>query len=240
MLDIAEVVELYIAMWNEQDAERRRALVARTLTEDATYVDPLVASEGVDGIAAMIGAVQGQFPGFRFRLAAGPDLHHDRVRFTWQLHPGGRRRARRRPARTTARSPGTAGCGTSPASSRGRPRRSDDRAGALPRDAPAPSRVRTARARARRRARRSCSVTTIGFRRDHRREDRAVGDGEALEGRAPRSVGSTTARSSSAEPILQVPDWVVDRVAHGAAVRRQLLVGREAPRRARSRSRSTP
>jgi hypothetical protein len=88
MLDIAEVVELYIAMWNEQDAERRRALVARTLTEDATYVDPLVASEGVDGIAAMIGAVQGQFPGFRFRLAAGPDLHHDRVRFTWQLHPG--------------------------------------------------------------------------------------------------------------------------------------------------------
>ena len=30
MLDIAEVVELYIAMWNEPDAERRRALVAET------------------------------------------------------------------------------------------------------------------------------------------------------------------------------------------------------------------
>ena len=87
MLDIAEVVERYIAMWNEQDAGRRRELVARTLTDDATYVDPLAASEGVDGIAAMIGAVQGQFPGFRFRLAAGPELHHDRARFTWQLHP---------------------------------------------------------------------------------------------------------------------------------------------------------
>ena len=89
MLDIAEVVERYIAMWNEQDAGPRRELVARTLTDDATYVDPLVASEGVDGIAAMIGAVQGQFPGFRFRLAAGPELHHDRTRFTWQLHPAG-------------------------------------------------------------------------------------------------------------------------------------------------------
>ena len=87
MLDIAEVVELYIAMWNEQDVGRRRELVARTLTDDATYVDPLVASEGIDGIAAMIGAVQGQFPGFRFRLAAGPEQHHDRARFTWQLHP---------------------------------------------------------------------------------------------------------------------------------------------------------
>jgi hypothetical protein len=87
MLDIAEVVELYIAMWNEQDAGRRRELVGRTLTDDATYVDPLAAVEGVDGITALIGAVQGQFPGFSFRLAAGPELHHDRARFTWQLHP---------------------------------------------------------------------------------------------------------------------------------------------------------
>ena len=87
MLDIAEVVELYIAMWNEQDAGRRRELVARALTDDATYVDPLAAGEGVDGITAMIGAVQGQFPGLRFRLAAGPEPHHDRARFTWQLHP---------------------------------------------------------------------------------------------------------------------------------------------------------
>lgn len=89
MLDIAEVVGRYIAMWNETDADRRRTLVAETVTEDATYVDPLVASDGIDGLSAMIGAVQEQFPGFRFRLAAGPDLHHDRVRFTWQLHPAG-------------------------------------------------------------------------------------------------------------------------------------------------------
>ena len=86
MRDVQSVVDGYIAMWNEPAEEARRSLVAETLTEDATYVDPLMAGEGVDGITAMIGAAQQQFPGLRFRLHAGPDAHHDRVRYTWQLH----------------------------------------------------------------------------------------------------------------------------------------------------------
>jgi hypothetical protein len=53
--------------------------------EDATYVDPLMTGEGQDGISAMIGQAQAQFPGHRFTLSAGPDLHHDRVRFAWRL-----------------------------------------------------------------------------------------------------------------------------------------------------------
>jgi len=88
MRDVQTVVDGYIAMWNEPDEAERRALVAETLTEDATYVDPLMAGEGVDGITAMIGAAQEQFPGHRIRLHAGPDAHHDRVRFTWQLQDG--------------------------------------------------------------------------------------------------------------------------------------------------------
>jgi hypothetical protein len=89
MSDVQAVVERYIAMWNEGDAERRRELVAQTVTEDATYLDPVMSSEGIDGIAAMIGAAQGQFPGLRFTLADGPDAHHDRVRFTWSLGQNG-------------------------------------------------------------------------------------------------------------------------------------------------------
>jgi hypothetical protein len=85
MTDITNVIDDYIAAWNEGDAERRRELVARTFTDDAHYVDPLVSSEGTNGIAAMIGAVQEQYAGHRFVLAAGPDAHHDCVRFTWQL-----------------------------------------------------------------------------------------------------------------------------------------------------------
>ena len=35
-----------------------------------------------------MGAAQGQFPGFTFRLAGTPDAHHDVVRFTWELAQG--------------------------------------------------------------------------------------------------------------------------------------------------------
>ena len=82
---ITSVVDTYIAAWNEGDAERRRALVGETWTDDGTYVDPLMAGSGPDEIAAMIGAAQAQFPGHRFELSFGPDAHNDVVRFAWQL-----------------------------------------------------------------------------------------------------------------------------------------------------------
>jgi len=86
MAEIATVVDNYIAAWNESDQERRRSLVSETFTEDARYLDPLVAGEGADGIETMIAGVRGAYPGHVFRLVSGPDAHHDRVRFTWQLH----------------------------------------------------------------------------------------------------------------------------------------------------------
>ncbi|MDW5594001.1 nuclear transport factor 2 family protein [Conexibacter stalactiti] len=83
--EIATVVDDYIAVWNEADPARRRELIARTWTEQGTYVDPLMAGEGVEGIDAMIAAAQAQFPGHRFELTFGPDAHNDVVRFTWTL-----------------------------------------------------------------------------------------------------------------------------------------------------------
>ena len=89
MPDTATLVNTYIAMWNEPDDDHRRELVAQTLTEDATYVDPLMAGEGIDQISAMIGAAQQQYPGHRFALHTEPDAHNDRVRFSWSLSPDG-------------------------------------------------------------------------------------------------------------------------------------------------------
>jgi hypothetical protein len=89
MPDIETVVASYIAMWNERDPERRRALVAETITDDGSYVDPARSGEGVDDIAAMIGAAQEHFPGHSIALQSGPDAHHDRVRFTWSLAANG-------------------------------------------------------------------------------------------------------------------------------------------------------
>ena len=85
MTNITATVEQYIATWNEADPERRRALAGRVWADDGSYLDPLMRGEGPDEIAAMIGAAQAQFPGHRFELAAGPDAHHDRVRFSWHL-----------------------------------------------------------------------------------------------------------------------------------------------------------
>ncbi len=89
MTDVDRLVEDYLAMWNEPDPDARRALVARTLTDDATYLDPVMSGEGVDGISAMIGAAQAQFPAHRFTLHTGPDAHHDRLRFSWSLATNG-------------------------------------------------------------------------------------------------------------------------------------------------------
>jgi len=89
MSDPDALVDRYIAMWNETDPARRRALVAETWTETARYLDPALSGEGRDGIAAMVAQVQERFPGHRFRRTGPVDGHHDRIRFAWALGPDG-------------------------------------------------------------------------------------------------------------------------------------------------------
>jgi SnoaL-like domain len=86
MPEITEVIDTYIAAWNETDATRRLELVTRAWAPDATYVDPLMSGQGHKGIDAMIAGAQEQFPGHRFELSFGPDAHNDMVRFAWQLY----------------------------------------------------------------------------------------------------------------------------------------------------------
>jgi hypothetical protein len=89
MNNLTELVDRYIAMWNETDAERRRTLIADTWTMTASYVDPLLKGDGRAGIDAMVQAVQDKYPGHRFRRTGPVDAHNDRVRFGWELAPTG-------------------------------------------------------------------------------------------------------------------------------------------------------
>ena len=89
MTDAAKIADAYIAVWNETDAQRRRALIGEAWTEDARYVDPLMAGEGRDQISELIAAVHQRFPGFRFSLLGKPDGHGEHVRFSWGLGPEG-------------------------------------------------------------------------------------------------------------------------------------------------------
>ncbi|WP_326835949.1 nuclear transport factor 2 family protein [Amycolatopsis rhabdoformis] len=89
MSDVTGTVEQYLAIWNETDAERRRALVADVFTPGATMTDPLGSATGHDGIDSFIAAAQAQFAGLTFTLPAAPDAHHDLARFHWHLSAPG-------------------------------------------------------------------------------------------------------------------------------------------------------
>lgn len=89
MPDITTVVDDYIACFNELDQQRRHHLATRVFTDDARYLDPLMAGDGPDAITEMIAGVHAAYPGTRFVLAGAPDHHHDRVRFTWHLCAAG-------------------------------------------------------------------------------------------------------------------------------------------------------
>ena len=80
-------IDAYIACWNEGDAAHRATLAAEAFAEGATYVDPMMQGEGREGIAAMIGAAQGHFPGHRFARRGTVDSHHGLLRFCWSLAP---------------------------------------------------------------------------------------------------------------------------------------------------------
>jgi hypothetical protein len=81
----SKVVEAYFAMWNETDPARRRAAIQAAWSEQASYVDPMFAAEGADGLDALVAGVHQQFPGHRFRLTEAVDAHHDRARWGWEL-----------------------------------------------------------------------------------------------------------------------------------------------------------
>jgi hypothetical protein len=88
MTDATELVDQYLAIWNETDGDRRRTLIRQTFTGDAAYVDPVLSGNGHDGIDAMIEAAQGQFAGLLFQRAGEVDTHNGRARFVWELVDG--------------------------------------------------------------------------------------------------------------------------------------------------------
>src|SRR5690242_19089836 len=89
MTDFPALAARYIDAWNETDGSARVRIVAEVWADDARYVDPLVVATGHEQIAATIGAVQAQFPGFVFRLSGPVDGHHEQLRFSWELGPAG-------------------------------------------------------------------------------------------------------------------------------------------------------
>lgn len=87
MTNATQLVESYIAIWNEVDAAARQALIAETWSDDAAYTDPMADIAGHSGIDGLVAAVQAQFTGFVFRRIGEVDMHHAFVRFSWEAGP---------------------------------------------------------------------------------------------------------------------------------------------------------
>lgn len=84
-MPVSELIDLYLAAWNEGNEDARAVLIARAYTEDAAYRDPLMHASTRAGIGAMIGGARTHFPGFAFEQTGGVDVVDDAVRFSWTL-----------------------------------------------------------------------------------------------------------------------------------------------------------
>lgn len=81
------LVARYVAMWNQPDADRRRAEIAALWAEDGVHVTAAAERHGHDAIAAEAADAYGAYvaKGFAFCAARPIDGHHDVIRFEWEL-----------------------------------------------------------------------------------------------------------------------------------------------------------
>jgi len=90
----ADLVERYVAIWHEPDAERRRAAVEVIWTPDGAHYSPTLEAHGYDELAARVQRSYQRWvadEGFVFRSAGDAAGHHDTLTFAWEMlpHDGG-------------------------------------------------------------------------------------------------------------------------------------------------------
>lgn len=78
-----DVIQAYMAAWNEPDEAKRKPLLERCWADDGLYVDPQADVRGRDALSAIIGGMHGSMPGARIEITSGLDTHHNQVRFAW-------------------------------------------------------------------------------------------------------------------------------------------------------------
>jgi hypothetical protein len=88
--DIEDLIGRYVGIWHEPDAERRRQAVAALWTEDAEHFTRNIEARGHAQLADRVARAHDEFVakgGYVFRPRTTPDVHHDAVRFVWEMVP---------------------------------------------------------------------------------------------------------------------------------------------------------
>jgi len=86
-----ELVDRYLATWNESDAERRRQGVREMWTKDGIHRSKTIEARGHDELEARAASTYEKWgrSGYVFRRLNDADGHHDAVRFRWEMVPAG-------------------------------------------------------------------------------------------------------------------------------------------------------
>jgi len=90
MTDIQDFVDRYINIWNEPDAERRRATVRALWQDDAHHLARTLEAVGHAGIEARVATAYEKWvkeKGNMFRLRDGVDGHHGTIKLRWEMLP---------------------------------------------------------------------------------------------------------------------------------------------------------
>lgn len=77
----------YQSAWSDIPADERRALLAKSVTNDCVYSDPTDYCEGVDALIAHIVDSQKKVPGARFQNDRFIE-HHDQGLSEWTMFDG--------------------------------------------------------------------------------------------------------------------------------------------------------
>lgn len=90
MTDIQNFVDCYIGIWNEADAERRRATIRVLWQEDAHHLGRTIEAVGHAGIETRVASAYEKWvkeKGNVFRLRDGVDGHHGTIKLRWEMLP---------------------------------------------------------------------------------------------------------------------------------------------------------
>lgn len=85
MTDLTTIIDTHLAGYGEPDATRRLERLTAVWAPDGTLVVPPIDGTGPAGIAAVVDALLGQYPGHRFERTTAVDAHHDLARYGWAL-----------------------------------------------------------------------------------------------------------------------------------------------------------
>ena len=84
-----ESLDHMLAAWNEPDPALVRHHVERAVAPGVEFVDPSVATHGIDEFETNVHRVQRSLPGAIYSRTSGVDSHHQLHRYSWQISRGG-------------------------------------------------------------------------------------------------------------------------------------------------------